>query len=86
VSTFVDEVELYVYYKLARRDAKRLREIAARFPQVRLLLKDDGSSSDPPTWMEIHTGPLAETGERAMAAALEGLIAGTRHVERFRPA
>ena len=80
----MDEAELYVYYKLARRDAARLREIAARFPQVRLLLKDD--AGDPPTWMEIHTGPLAEAGERAMAAALAGLIVGTRHVERFRPA
>lgn len=81
----MDAVELYVYYKLARVDAARLREIAARFPQVRLLVKD-GADVDPPTWMEIHTGPLAEAGERAMAAALAGLIVGARHVERFRPA
>ncbi|MBV8501198.1 MAG: DUF4936 family protein [Paucibacter sp.] len=76
--------ELYVYYKLESRHTARLREIAARFPEVRLLRKD--GDAQPPTWMEIHIGPQAEASERALAQALAGLISGPRHVERFQPA
>jgi len=78
-------VELYVYYKLARRDTARLRELAAQFPSVALFVKD-GGDPELPTWMEIHRGPQAEADAQALGDALMGLIVGTRHVERFRPA
>jgi hypothetical protein len=77
--------ELYVYYRLESRHAGRLREIAARFPQVRLLRRQDEGDREPPTWMEIHAGPQAEASERALAEALAGLVSGPRHVERFEP-
>ena len=76
--------ELYVYYKLEDLHAARLREVAARFPQVRLLRKE--GAGEPPTWMEIHTGPQAVATEQAMAEALREVIHGQRHVERFKPA
>ncbi len=75
--------ELYVYYKAARASAELVREAVAQFPAVRLLARadEDGESQ---TWMEIHTGPDAGTSERELADALKDVIAGERHVERFR--
>ncbi|HEY4084268.1 MAG TPA: DUF4936 family protein [Burkholderiaceae bacterium] len=75
--------ELYVYYKAPRANAELVRKTVARFPEVRLLVRDD-ESNETQTWMEIHTGPHAEASERELAEALKGLIAGQRHVERFR--
>jgi hypothetical protein len=76
-------IELYVYYKASRANAELVRKAVAQFPEVRLLVRADEASATQ-TWMEIHTGPSAEARERELAVALKGLIAGERHVERFR--
>ena len=73
-------VELYVYYKAPRELAERVRQTVAQFPNVRLLLRDDGL-----TWMEIHSGEQAEATERQLAEAMAEWLTAQRHVERFTP-
>ena len=74
--------EFYVYYKAAPANGDLVRKALARFPAVRLLLREDDGGGQQ-TWMEIHQGPQAAASEREAAEALKGLIDGQRHVERF---
>jgi hypothetical protein len=76
--------ELYVYYKVERSKALQVRATLERFPDVRLLLREDEDGALQ-TWMEIHAGPLAQASEQAVAQAIAPLLSGARHVERFQP-